>query len=88
MSLEIFLCKSTFLSKKKSQDFQFRVIKTNFYFYLRKLFDPEMVLFNPELMYRFVIERFEGTSSVIQEQALSWLQVDILRINDLIKKKI
>jgi hypothetical protein len=26
-------------------------------------------------MYRFVIERFEGTSSAIQEQALSWLQV-------------
>lgn len=34
-----------------------------------------MVLFKPELMYRFVIERFEGTSSAIQEQALSWLQV-------------
>jgi hypothetical protein len=40
-----------------------------------KLFDPEMVLFKPELMYRFVIERFEGTSSPIQEQALTWLQV-------------
>lgn len=34
-----------------------------------------MVCFTPELMYRFVSERFEGTSSTIQEQALSWLQV-------------
>ena len=35
-----------------------------------------MILFTPELMFRFVSERFEGTSSVIQEQALSWLQVN------------
>lgn len=34
-----------------------------------------MVTFKSELMFRFIIERFEGTSSVIQEQALSWLQV-------------
>jgi hypothetical protein len=34
-----------------------------------------MIPFNKELMYRFISERFEGTSSTVQEQALSWLQI-------------
>ena len=41
----------------------------------RKLFDPDMIPFNKELMYRFISERFDGTSSTVQEQALSWLQI-------------
>jgi protein unc-79 len=34
-----------------------------------------MYPFSKELMYRFVSERFDGTSSTVQEQALSWLQI-------------
>lgn len=40
-----------------------------------KLFDPDMAPFKLEQLYNFVSERFEGTSSVVQEQALSWIQV-------------
>ncbi|CAF0899614.1 unnamed protein product [Brachionus calyciflorus] len=40
-----------------------------------KVFDPDSFTFTPELMYRFISERFDGTSSNIQEQALSWLQI-------------
>ncbi len=35
-----------------------------------------MLLFKSEQMYHFIAERFEGTSSNIQEQSLSWLQVN------------
>ncbi len=44
---------------------------------LSKLFDPEMtpIAFSKDQMYNFVSERFDGTPSSIQEQALSWLQV-------------
>jgi hypothetical protein len=47
-----------------------------------------MILFTPELMFRFVSERFEGTSSVIQEQALSWLQVNKIFKKDLNQLKL
>lgn len=43
----------------------------------RKLFDPEMtpLNFSKDEMFLFVTERFDGTPSPIQEQALTWLQV-------------
>jgi hypothetical protein len=34
-----------------------------------------MAPFKIEQMYHFISERFEGTSSVVQEQALSWVHV-------------
>lgn len=42
-----------------------------------KLFDPDMtpIPFDKEKIYHFVSERFEGTASPVQEQALSWLQI-------------
>lgn len=40
-----------------------------------KLFDPDMAPFSIEQLYNFISERFEGTSSVVQEQALSWIQI-------------
>jgi len=40
-----------------------------------KLFDPDMTPFDLPHTYKFVTERLEGTSSLVQEQALSWLQL-------------
>ena len=46
-------------------------------FLLSKLFDPDMAPFKIDQMYNFISERFEGTSSVVQEQALSWVHVNL-----------
>jgi hypothetical protein len=40
-----------------------------------KMFDPVMTSFTMDQMYHFASERFDGTSSTIQEQSLSWLQI-------------
>jgi hypothetical protein len=41
-----------------------------------KLFDPDMAPFKIDQMYHFISERFEGTPSGVQEQALSWFHVN------------
>jgi hypothetical protein len=35
------------------------------------------ITFSKEDMFAFITERFEGTPTVIQEQALTWLQVSL-----------
>ena len=42
-----------------------------------KAFDSDMspLSFGPEKMYHFISERFDGTSTTVQEQCLEWLQV-------------
>ena len=72
MSLSIYSCEYfSFYIRDNRFCFQAKLKNTTF----RKLFDPDMIPFNRELMYRFVSERFEGTSSTVQEQSLSWLQI-------------
>ena len=68
MTLEVYSCKH-----KKISSFFENLLNT--FLFNRKLFDPDMIPFNKELMYRFISERFDGTSSTVQEQALSWLQI-------------
>jgi len=42
-----------------------------------KAFDIDMspLSFGADHLYHFITERFEGTSALVQEQCLEWLQV-------------
>ena len=47
-----------------------------------KTFDLDMcsLSFSVEFMYHFVSERFDGTPAAVQEQVLSWLQVEYISL--------